>query len=192
MTNAASSVALWVGRANNAWGASRQWNVGTSWEDAYNTEVGLYNATVALLPPTDILRTRVVLSGPAVGVETTAIHNNSVPENTLGSAVAAGGVTVPKNGEYTVTVLVAALSNAAIGAIINSLRLRLNGVSVAGAYGYPVANTTWLRDGFEIRATLAAGDVLSVTYQPSAGNVQIGNGVSYLTITFIPDRTYPN
>jgi hypothetical protein len=56
MTNLGGSIAaiwalvvLWTGRANNAWGASRVWNSGTSFESAYTTEVGLYNASQASL-----------------------------------------------------------------------------------------------------------------------------------------------
>lgn len=46
---------LWKGRADSAWGASRVWNSGASWETNYNAEVTLYNNEVALynsvLPP---------------------------------------------------------------------------------------------------------------------------------------------
>jgi hypothetical protein len=38
---------LWKGRADSAWGASRVWNSGASWEANYNSEVALYNNEVA-------------------------------------------------------------------------------------------------------------------------------------------------
>lgn len=38
---------LWKGRADSAWGASRVWNTGASWETNYNAEVALYNDMVA-------------------------------------------------------------------------------------------------------------------------------------------------
>ena len=40
-------VNTWTGRANNAWGSSRVWNSGASWESAYNSEVTAYNGMVA-------------------------------------------------------------------------------------------------------------------------------------------------
>src|SRR5438132_5426831 len=53
MTNLGSSLAAivtdrntWQTRANNAWGSTRVWNSGTSFESAYNSEVTLYNNEV--------------------------------------------------------------------------------------------------------------------------------------------------
>lgn len=37
---------LWTTRANNAWGSSRVWNSGASWETNYGAEVTLYNNMV--------------------------------------------------------------------------------------------------------------------------------------------------
>lgn len=89
-----ANLATWTSNANNAWGPSRVYASGSSWESMYNSEVTLYNNEVALynanIPAAlDHLAT----SGSAAGDNVTHAGIASLTTNRAGQWVVVWGAT---------------------------------------------------------------------------------------------------
>lgn len=190
-----AAVALWQGRANSAWGASRLWSNGTSFETALATEVALYNAQVALVATRDAtiaadavaLAAEVALynaSQAALAAKTTTGINTSSfsgtwPNSTTTYSGTLATLTAPRTGNGLATAIVRV--NVSVGTH-GQARLLVNGGVVATGVQVGFSGSGGTADfPVSVQQNFTAGDVVTVQVA-SDGATTLNSGEFYLTV----------
>lgn len=169
---------LWHGRADNAWGASRVWNSGESWEAAYNR----------VLPPAtgESFVGNASCSLGSAGGSATATYTTS--SNDLSATNNSSSVTVPKTGIYEVFIALTGANNTGNSGDTCTVTLSGNVHGTLDSRGFAIGTQKsfgWTR----YRGTLNAGETVSVT---AATNWDAFSMTGLLVITFVPTQTYPH
>jgi hypothetical protein len=157
---------LWIGRANNAWGPSRAWNSGVSWETNANNAWGasrVYGSGLSFeqrLPPASV--DHVAASG-AVAAD--------------GAQHQTGSVTLDRGGNW---IVVFASDGSASVDIVGLV----GGVQVAHITGTPASTSI----GVAWQGGVTLGTVVTVGITASGGGTRNG----YVDAFFIPTATNPN
>lgn len=198
-----SQVNLWHGRADNAWGTSRVWNSGTSWESAYNSEVTLYNNSQASLATMTTDRntwqananTAYVSGTWGSGITWHAQDTADIPAALDYSIVTGSRIswTTSEVDILTFTTdragywFAATAATVFSGAGTQTFRLRAGGTLVDSE-----ATTTRTRMLTMTAPTfLAASSVIKLTGQ-GTGSGNDDETVTKLAVTFVPTPSYPH
>lgn len=212
-----SQITLWTGRANNAWGASRVWSSGSSFEtdlanmttDRNNWQTNANNAWGAsrvynsgesweaaynrVLPPSAVQEFQAPLTGSYSGGGARQISFAAASVNSLGATHGGNYIALPKAGYYVITVYLTGdntsgnTSDHTTTTLSHSVQGQLN--TITAPLGRDAGGVS---GGAHFTGLLSAGNV-TLAVGTSFDNFNFStNPAGQITIVFVPTQSNPH